>query len=73
LGAYQVLTENGIRHHLHLGGNIIGANIPLNSTHAGGVNSVFCGGSVKFLTNSTPLAVLAELATRDDGQILPDY
>jgi prepilin-type processing-associated H-X9-DG protein len=56
-----------------LSGNCIGSNIPLNSTHTGGVNAVFGDGSVKFIANSTPLAVLAELATRDDGNVLPDY
>ena len=44
-----------------------GINIPLTSTHAGGVNAVFCDGSVRFLTDSTPLLTLAAISTRDDG------
>jgi prepilin-type processing-associated H-X9-DG protein len=55
------------------GGNCVGANTPLNSTHTGGVNMLFCDGSVHFLTDGTALTVLAELATRDDGQPLPNY
>ena len=46
-------------------------NVPLNSAHPGGVNAVFADGSVRFLTDSTPLAVVAQLATRDDGIPLP--
>lgn len=44
-----------------------GANTPLNSAHTGGVNAVFCDGTVRFVTVSTALNVLAQLATRDDG------
>jgi prepilin-type N-terminal cleavage/methylation domain-containing protein/prepilin-type processing-associated H-X9-DG protein len=47
--------------------NCTGANIPLNSTHSGGVNVLFCDGTVRFLASSTALSVLAQLATRDDG------
>jgi prepilin-type N-terminal cleavage/methylation domain-containing protein/prepilin-type processing-associated H-X9-DG protein len=54
-------------------GNCVGANIPLNSTHTGGVNVVYGDGSVRFLTNSTPLQVLAQLATRDDGTVIANY
>lgn len=46
-----------------------GSNVPLNSTHANGVNALFCDGSVRFLTSSTPLLTLAAMATRDDGQV----
>jgi len=40
---------------------------PLNSAHGGGVNVVFCDGSVRFLSDSTTLDTLGRLATRDDG------
>ena len=53
--------------------NCVGANIPLNSTHTGGVNMALCDGSVRFLQSSTSLAILAQLATRDDGVPLSDY
>jgi len=42
-------------------------NIPLNSAHPGGVNVLFCDGSVRFLGDATPLTTLAAMATRDDG------
>jgi len=51
-------------------GYYVGANTPINSAHTGGVNAVFCDGSVHFLNDSTALDVLARLATRDDGQPL---
>jgi prepilin-type N-terminal cleavage/methylation domain-containing protein/prepilin-type processing-associated H-X9-DG protein len=47
-----------------------GCNIPLNSTHPGGVNALYCDGSVHFLSDSIPLLTLAELATRDDGLVI---
>jgi len=55
------------------GGNCVGANIPLNSTHPGGANVVFGDGSVRFLSNSTPLLVLAQLGIRDDGTVIGNY
>ena len=54
-------------------GNCTGANIPLNSTHDGGVNILLCDGSVRFLPSATSLAIVAQLATRDDGVPLPSY
>ena len=53
--------------------NYTGANVPLNSTHTGGVNVAYADGSVRFLSDSTPLSVLAQLATRDDGTVIPSY
>ena len=50
-----------------------GQNIPLNSTHEGGVNVLLCDGSVRFVSSATPLPVLGMLATRDDGLVIPDY
>jgi prepilin-type processing-associated H-X9-DG protein len=40
---------------------------PPNSTHTGGVNAVFCDGSVRYLSDSTTVDILGKLATRDDG------
>jgi prepilin-type N-terminal cleavage/methylation domain-containing protein/prepilin-type processing-associated H-X9-DG protein len=45
----------------------LGNNIPLNSTHSGGVNALMGDGSVRFLTDSTPLNLVAQAAVRDDG------
>jgi hypothetical protein len=44
------------------------SNLPLNSAHGGGVSAAMVDGAVKFLVDATDLAVLARLATRDDGQ-----
>jgi len=48
-------------------------NIPLNSAHGGGVSTAMVDGSVTFLGDSTDLAVLARLATRDDRQTGDTY
>jgi len=45
----------------------MGNNIPLNSTHNGGVNVLMGDGSVRFLSETVPLGVLALAAVRDDG------
>jgi prepilin-type processing-associated H-X9-DG protein len=47
-----------------------GANVPLVSSHTGGVNALFGDGSVHFLQNAVDLVTLARLATRDDGGVL---
>ncbi|MDB5307278.1 MAG: prepilin-type cleavage/methylation protein [Gemmataceae bacterium] len=47
-----------------------GDNTPLNSAHPGGVMFLFGDGSVRFLTDSTPLTTVQQLATRDDGQVV---
>jgi len=47
-----------------------GNNTPLNSPHPGGVNGLLGDGSVRFLSDSLPLDMLARLATRDDGQAI---
>lgn len=56
-----------------LTGNCVGANVPLNSTHAAGVNVALSDGSIRMVANSTALKTLAQLATRDDGVPLGDY
>ncbi len=49
-------------------------NVPLNSAHTGGVNALFCDGSIKFIRDSAALSTLAQLATRDDGTVITgDY
>ncbi|HEY2785360.1 MAG TPA: DUF1559 domain-containing protein [Fimbriiglobus sp.] len=54
--------------------NSEGANVPLVSSHSGGVNALFADGSVHFLSDSTNLVTLARLATRDDGGVInTDY
>ncbi len=50
--------------------NSEGANVPLVSNHTGGVNALFGDGSVHFLSNTTPLLMLARLATKDDGGVI---
>jgi len=44
-------------------------NTPLNSAHPGGVMVGFADGSVRLVSNSTDLASVARMCTRDDGQV----
>jgi prepilin-type N-terminal cleavage/methylation domain-containing protein/prepilin-type processing-associated H-X9-DG protein len=48
----------------------VGNNIPLSSMHTGGCNILWGDGSVRFLTNSTPLATLSAMATRANGEVV---
>jgi prepilin-type N-terminal cleavage/methylation domain-containing protein len=50
--------------------NSEGANVPLISAHTGGVNALAGDGSVRFLSDSTDLLMLARYATRDDGGVM---
>jgi len=51
----------------------VGANIPLNSLHPGGVNALLVDGSVRFIDDTTTVDTVGRLATRDDGQVIPNY
>lgn len=44
-------------------------NTPLNSAHSGGVMVGVSDGSVRLIANTTDLATVARLCTRDDGQV----
>jgi prepilin-type processing-associated H-X9-DG protein len=51
----------------------VGANVPLNSAHPGGVNALLGDGSVRFLSDTITLDLLGRLATRDDGKPLEQF
>lgn len=43
------------------------------SRHAGGVNTVFCDGSVHFINNGINLQTWRNLGSSGDGQVLGEY
>jgi prepilin-type N-terminal cleavage/methylation domain-containing protein/prepilin-type processing-associated H-X9-DG protein len=47
----------------------LGSNIPLSSTHSGGVNAVYGDGSVRFLSDAMSVTALAQAASRADGTV----
>jgi len=73
---YQLNQKNGWFNGGDCGGQGVcpnfGCNVPLNSTHIGGVNVLLCDGTVRFLSNGMTLLNLAKLATRDDGLASPE-
>jgi prepilin-type N-terminal cleavage/methylation domain-containing protein len=50
-----------------------GQNIPLNSSHPGGVMALLGDGSVRFVSETIPMQLLAQLATRDDRLPVGEY
>jgi len=50
-----------------------GQNLPFNSYHAGGAFVLRGDGGTRFLSESMNLAILLNLAQRDDGQVIGDY
>jgi prepilin-type processing-associated H-X9-DG protein len=49
-----------------------GANDP-SSFHPGGVNVLFCDGSVRFVSNNTDPRVFQAMSTINDGQVIPQF
>jgi len=47
-----------------------GPNRPIQSAHPGGAMTLFCDGSVHFVTNSIDLVTLYNLVNRADGEIV---
>ncbi|MEY4179433.1 MAG: Type secretion system protein precursor [Planctomycetota bacterium] len=50
-----------------------GNNNPLLSAHPGGVMCCMLDGSVRFVSSTTDMLTLLRVATRDDGQVLPNW
>lgn len=48
-------------------------NTIINSFHPGGVQAVLVDGSVRFLSETMPMATLLRLAAKNDGQVLGEY
>jgi prepilin-type N-terminal cleavage/methylation domain-containing protein/prepilin-type processing-associated H-X9-DG protein len=48
-------------------------SVNFSSNHAGGVNFVYCDGSVRFVSQSIALVTLRALSTRAGGEVISDY
>jgi prepilin-type processing-associated H-X9-DG protein len=61
---YKTATATGVA------GNC-GANTPIQSVHPGVANVLFADGSVQVLSETLDITVLRNLATRNDGKVIP--
>jgi prepilin-type N-terminal cleavage/methylation domain-containing protein/prepilin-type processing-associated H-X9-DG protein len=61
---YKTATATGVA------GNC-GSNTPIQSVHPSAANVLFADGSVQLLSESLDITVLRNLATRNDGQVIP--
>ena len=50
-----------------------GANTQLQSVHAGGLHILLGDGSARFISNSTSMAIVYNLADKADGNVLGEY
>jgi hypothetical protein len=48
-------------------------NTILNSFHPGGIQVVLVDGSVRFVSETIPIATLLRLGSKNDGQVVGDY
>ena len=53
-----------------VGDTYYGQNRPIQSVHSSGANVLLADGSVRLLTDATPLQTLYNLANRDDGNVV---
>jgi prepilin-type processing-associated H-X9-DG protein len=65
-----MIDSKAVQYPIGYAGTFLTNFTPYTSAHAGpGANFVMCDGSVRFMTQSTPLDLLQNLAVRDDGNL----
>ena len=68
---WLMIDHKAVTHPIGYSGAFFTNETPFTSSHAGGgVNVAMCDGSVRHLTQSTPLLTLQQLATRAAGEVV---
>jgi prepilin-type N-terminal cleavage/methylation domain-containing protein/prepilin-type processing-associated H-X9-DG protein len=68
---WLMIDHKYVLYPINYNGTITTNATPYRSAHAGdGANFVMCDGSVRFLTRSTPVGTLQQLATRAGGEVI---
>jgi prepilin-type N-terminal cleavage/methylation domain-containing protein/prepilin-type processing-associated H-X9-DG protein len=65
---WLMIDHKAVTYPIGYTGSFFTNETPFTSNHPGGVNVVFCDGSVRFLTKATPLTALQAMATRYGGE-----
>ena len=64
-----MIDEKMVQYPINYTGSFSYNYTPFTSEHSGGANVAMCDGSVRFLTDTTPIDVLQALATRSNGEV----
>ncbi len=69
-GGYLMIDHKYVQYPINYKGVYLPNQTPYTSNHPGGVNFVYCDGSVRFLSTTTSLTILQALATRAGGEVV---
>ncbi len=67
---WLMIDHKAVTYPIGYTGSFFTNETPFTSNHSGGVNIVFCDGSVRFLPKTTSLVTLQQLATRAGGEVV---
>ncbi|TWU24391.1 putative major pilin subunit [Novipirellula galeiformis] len=68
-----MLDSKNVQFPINFRGTFFYNSTPYTSEHPGGVQSLLCDGSVRFITDSIDMNLFKSLATRNGGEVIGEY